>query len=168
VDDLGTWADKAAITEVIHRFARGLDRADEDLLREVFHPGATDDHGVFAGSAEDFVAWVLPVMRAMASSHHLIGNVLIEVEGDRAFAESYFRAHQRLARDGAVHTTLTTGRYLDRLTRIDGTWAIVHRRTIFDANTALPPEADRPAPGTAQGRPDREDPSYTDRDAWLG
>ena len=35
---------KQAITEVIHRYARAIDRLDESLLRSVFHPGSSHNH----------------------------------------------------------------------------------------------------------------------------
>jgi hypothetical protein len=47
--------DKQEMTEVIYRLARGLDRCDEALLRGCYHHDATDDHGIFKGTAEDFV-----------------------------------------------------------------------------------------------------------------
>ena len=42
--------DKQDITEVVFRFARGLDRCDWDLVLSCCHPGATIELGVFRGS----------------------------------------------------------------------------------------------------------------------
>jgi ketosteroid isomerase-like protein len=88
--------DKQEITEVIYRFARAIDRCDKQLIASVFHPGATDDHGSFKGTAEEFADWVIPLLETMQFTQHAIANVLIEVKGDRAFAESYFRAYHRI------------------------------------------------------------------------
>ena len=41
------------ITDVLHRYCRAVDRRDPDLLRSVYHPDATDDHGVYAGRSTD-------------------------------------------------------------------------------------------------------------------
>jgi hypothetical protein len=47
--------DIAAITDVHLRYRRGIDRMDWDLVRSCYHPGATDDHGPFRGSVEQFI-----------------------------------------------------------------------------------------------------------------
>ena len=64
------------IHELIMAQARGIDRADEALLRSVWHPGATTDAGVFAGSADEFCGMILGATAGtLASSktdwHHL-------------------------------------------------------------------------------------------------
>src|SRR5262245_17777267 len=42
--------DKQAIQEVLARYCRGVDRADLELLRSVYHPDAIDNHGTFNGN----------------------------------------------------------------------------------------------------------------------
>ena len=37
--------DRALITDLIHRYSRAVDRLDADLLRSVYWPDGTDDHG---------------------------------------------------------------------------------------------------------------------------
>ena len=50
--------DKQAITEIIYRYCRGLDRMDRELTLSCWHEGGTDDHGaLFSGTADEFVAW---------------------------------------------------------------------------------------------------------------
>jgi hypothetical protein len=46
--------DKEAIRDCLMRYCHGIDRCDEDLVRRVYWPGATDDHGMFSGPASDF------------------------------------------------------------------------------------------------------------------
>ena len=172
-ESVARWIDKLEITEVIHRFARAIDRCDESLMREVFHPGATDDHGVFSGTAEAFVDWVLPTLRAMTSTQHSIANVLVEVDGDRAFAESYFRAWHRLEQDGELVDMIAAGRYLDRFERRDGSWGIVHRHAVYDWSETRPASDDawRSEPMVSlleRGQRGEEDASYRDRDEFLG
>jgi ketosteroid isomerase-like protein len=170
---VAAWLDKEEIRETIYRFARGLDRCDESLLRAVFHADATDDHGVFRGTATDFVTWVLPVLRGMTRTQHTIGNVLIELAGERAFSESYFTAYHRVVEAGAERDLVAAGRYLDRFEKRAGTWRIVHRHAVYDWSTNLPASDDawgRP-PQVAlldRGRRDPTDASYVDREAHLG
>src|SRR5690606_29336609 len=91
-------ADKQAITEVIYRYCRGLDRLDWPTLSSVYHPDAIEDRGeaLFVGPAEDLARAALKSLtEAYVVSQHLIGNILIELDGDTAFAESYFQAYHR-------------------------------------------------------------------------
>jgi len=133
---LQTLLDKQAITEVLYRLARGLDRCDETLLRGCFHPDATDDHGIFTGSAEAFFPWVMEMLHSMQSTMHSISNVLIEFEGtDTAHSECYFTAYHRLA---SGEDMLVAGRYLDRFTRREGAWRIAHRRAVYDWTMTQP------------------------------
>src|SRR5262245_66301298 len=81
-------ADKQEIRDALVRYARGVDRKDRDLILSAFHEDAVDDHGdVVAPPAQlaDFV-----VKGQQPQMMHFIGNHLAEVEGHRAFSESYF------------------------------------------------------------------------------
>ena len=47
--DLETLIAKQEITDVVYRYARGIDRLDFELVRSCYHPDAYDDHGAFKG-----------------------------------------------------------------------------------------------------------------------
>lgn len=131
--------DKQACTELVYRLARAIDRCDEALLRSLFHDDATDDHGVFHGTASDFATWVMPVLHGMKRTQHFIGNVLIELHGDTARGESYFNAHHAIAQpDGSDVHMIASGRYLDRFERRDGVWKFAHRHAVYDWNATMP------------------------------
>lgn len=158
--------DKQACIELVYRFARALDRCDADLIRSVFHPDATDDHGGFQGTADEFVTWVIGVLQTMERTQHMIGNILIETDGDDARAESYFVAyHDLVDAQGAPLRTTVAGRYLDRFERRDGEWRISHRGVVFDWSASDPRSDywDRTADGPRRfGRRDRQDGVFTD------
>lgn len=46
--------DKQAITEVLHRSCRGMDRLDMDLIESVYWPDSEDLHGPFNGNITNF------------------------------------------------------------------------------------------------------------------
>jgi hypothetical protein len=124
---------KQAITEVIHRYCRGMDRMDRALTLSCWHPGGTDDHApLYKGSAEGFVDWLWPVHRAMIGTRHVVGNILIEVRGERAVSESYWNVQLRLEAGGRVVDLLGAGRYIDDFECRDGIWAIRHRTSVGD------------------------------------
>ncbi len=130
--------DKSEISDLLTAFARGIDRIDENLLRSVLHPDATLDMGpgIFQGTGNDYVNWVLGVVNGVKSSHHLIGNVRVELEGDVALVESYFHVHFRLDKPVGREDVFMGGRNLDRMERRPsgpaGVWKIVHRKQMLD------------------------------------
>lgn len=156
--------DKQACTELVYRFARGLDRCDEAIVRSVFHPDGTDDHGAFKGDVEAFVTWVFPLLRTMERTQHVIGNVLVEVAGDRAWSESYFVAYHDLTSPAGDPLRMTVaGRYLDQFERRGGEWRIAHRQFVSDWSASDPRtdmwDRDNPA-GRLFGRRDLTDAVY--------
>jgi hypothetical protein len=129
--DLQQLIDKQAISEVIWRYCRGLDRMDRELTLSCWHPGGTDNHApLFDGTAEEFVDWLWPVHAAMEATRHFVSNISIELAGDQAATESYWYLHLRIPRDRDVYDLIAEGRYLDYFEKIDGVWAIRHRNSV--------------------------------------
>ena len=155
---------KQAITEVIYRYCRALDRMDRPLADTVWHPEGTADYGptMFQGTGAGFLDWVWPTHASMLGHSHQIANVLIEVDDDTAGSEAYVTATLWAAfAPGELTQIVSRGRYVDRWARRGGVWAIEHRRFLddFTTMTALPGVA--PAdPGATAARRDRTDPSY--------
>jgi hypothetical protein len=127
------------------RYSRGIDRCDEEALRGVYWPGATDDHGGFNGDAGEFCTWVLPLLRSrMDQTMHMLGNILIAFrDRDSANVETYFLAYHRLLReDAAPYDLILSGRYLDRMEQRDGEWRIARRRVAYDWAREYPDSID--------------------------
>lgn len=137
-------ADKQAITEIIYRYCRAIDRCDGDLLRSCFHADSTHDHGPFEGPSADFCKFALQLLAQVGATQHLVGNVLIEVTGDTATSESYWTAYHRILADGPRENAgvlvsrgvdedlFIGGRYIDRFERRQGEWRIAHRFGVHD------------------------------------
>jgi hypothetical protein len=130
--------DKSEIADLLYRFARGIDRIDETLLRSIYHPDATVDlgPGIFQGTANDYVHWVLSVLHQVRSSHHAFSNIHAQLNGDVALVESYCHAHFRLDKPTGREDVFMGSRYLDRMERRPsgpaGVWKIVHRKQVLD------------------------------------
>src|ERR1700677_3411146 len=99
-----------------------MDRFDRDLVLSAYHPDAIDDHGIFVGGPQEFVDWAMALHRSHSMTQHILANHTCELEGDVAHAETYFlvawldREMKPLYHIG--------GRYIDRLERRNGRWAI--------------------------------------------
>lgn len=152
--------DREAIREVIHHFARGLDRHDDELVASAYHPDALDHHGDFVGRPEEFIPWANELHAADWSAHqHHLTTMTIELDGDEAHAETYC-VGTFLRRDEGV-VDIAGGRYIDRLERRDGQWRIAAREAIIEWACTCDAAASRFVFGVSQdGRWDRTDPSY--------
>ena len=95
-------ADREAIRDCLFRYARAVDRLDENLLRTAYWPDAIDTHLEFSGNVEEFIAWAFPKMRAMDQTLHIIGNILIRLDGTTAAVESYFYGIHRVEIAGVM------------------------------------------------------------------
>jgi hypothetical protein len=126
--------DKQAIAEVLCRYARACDRADEGLLRSCFHTDSTHRHGGFEGSSVDFCTLAMKIILATKLEKHLVSNVLIELDGDLAIAESHYVAYHRQVnqRTGEEEDMFSGGRFIDRFERRSGEWRIGQRIGLID------------------------------------
>ena len=133
---------KDAISDAINRFARGADSADFELMRSVYWPEATDDHGNFSGNALEFVEHARHVLKRFRKTMHFITNINVEFWADgQADAQSYFYAyHEHLPEQegGPIMVTLVGGRYLDRFEERNGEWRIIARVVTMDWNEHRP------------------------------
>jgi len=158
-------ADESEIRSVIARFARASDHMDMDLLRSCYHEGATDAHGSYNGDVEGFVAWSTGYNTKVESKFHHLGQSLIEIEGDEAWAETYCVCHIRLREDDGTRIDKAgIIRYVDLFERRNGEWRIVHRKLVHHPGEVSPVEAEAVlAPRAFLARLDRDDPSYDRR-----
>jgi hypothetical protein len=159
--------DHEEIRQLLYRYARGVDRADADVIRSVYTAGGTDRHGPFDGPGEEFAGVVVESAKRVwdhVGNHH-ITNIYIELDGDdRARAEVYFIAFHPHADNGPPEMGIISGRYLDNLERQDGRWGITRRVVISDwtRNHFGGAEWERTSErsGYVGGRRGEADPSY--------
>jgi ketosteroid isomerase-like protein len=127
-------ADENDIRKVIYRYCRALDRFQWDEVRACYHPDATDNHGDFRGDVDGFIEMISGRMPRLVSSSHFIGNVLVDVDGDHARAESYAISLSRLSSKGdKPQSDQWVGfRYVDDFEQREGEWRIATRVCLFD------------------------------------
>lgn len=135
-DALRVLLDKQEVYELLARYLRAVDRGDVEGLRSCYTPDATEDHGgIFSGTAVDYIDSIASTLvHPRALSMHGLSNVLVDVDADRARAESYVTAFARVRTPGGPGDTLTAARMIDDLERVDGTWAIRHRHLVWEWN----------------------------------
>ena len=126
--------DREAIRDCLHRYCRGVDRADEAALRSACWPDATDRHGPYQGSAAGFIDWARSIFATGPRNVHVLTNILIDFASPtEAAVESYFTAHQRgKGADGVVRQVMLIGRYCDRFEKRGDDWRVAARTVVYD------------------------------------
>ena len=133
-----TLLDKQAIYELSCRYMRGLDRLDAALLRSVFWDNAYCEYGFINGDASSFIEFAVGALKDHTSNQHMIGNTLIDVEGEEAFGEVYFHAYHKVKTEAGVDDLIVAGRYLDRYERRGSIWKMAYRSERVDWSRTTP------------------------------
>ncbi|MUL74510.1 nuclear transport factor 2 family protein [Mycolicibacterium sp. CBMA 226] len=118
--------DREAIRELLSSFCRAVDGKDRSLFVSLWETDARWEVGPPAGFAEGHDALLANVERVwtvLPDSYHMLGNFLIEVDGDRARLTCDVNVRGTDVGDRAI---LAGGTYSDDLHRgQDGRWRIV-------------------------------------------
>lgn len=131
MDDIRQIADRQALAELVALYCRAVDRRDFALLRRLYHPDATHDHGgLFRGTREEFLAFLSRAMDDVVT-HHFVGNALFSLDGDHAEGEVYTINHHVIGKESR-RDYVAGGRYLDRYIRHEGAWVFFERRRLID------------------------------------
>lgn len=156
--------DRQAIHDVVLRYCRGVDRLDRELILSAYHPDAIDDHGLFVGGPEAFADYFSAFHESQQSAtQHIITNHFCDLLGDVAHTETYW-LFAAMNREGPA-LSLGGGRYVDRMEKRDGRWAIAQRKCLYDwqgvpGDYDLTPEQLKAMLGAGPATRDRSDPSY--------
>lgn len=127
--------DREMIRDVLHRYAVGVDRCDEVILRSTYWPDARDHHSDFIGSGEEFVRKFIPQLRAQfVKTQHFLGSSLIRIESSTAASvETYTHNwHTVKSAAGYQHDILQGARYLDKFEKRGEEWRINDRVVCTD------------------------------------
>jgi SnoaL-like domain len=140
-------SDRAAIADLLFHYAYCIDTAQPQRLTEVFVDDVLAEYGygihaggAWRGSAE-VIAGLANQIAMFDGTAHMITNVNVAVDGDRARSTAYVCAWHWL-HDGGVDPErpadfMLAGVYIDRLHRLQRGWRIVHRRFRRSGPSAL-------------------------------
>jgi hypothetical protein len=131
-EQLKALLNRDAIRDCIVRLARGEDRRDAALITASYWHDSISDYGVFLGSFDEYLAWVVPGSPAIPVTQHILGQSVIDVNGDTASAETHVTSYHRVIMGNEERDTVIGGRYLDRLQQREGHWRIAHRIMLYD------------------------------------
>ncbi len=120
--------DRQDISELLVRYATGIDRRDWPLFRTVFTDDCELDYGVIGvWNGVDAVAEFMEQTHAMAGhTMHRLSNQAITVDGDKAEARTYIDGLIMAADNKSGVNAI--GFYDDEIVRTPDGWRIARRR----------------------------------------
>jgi hypothetical protein len=122
-------SDHDALRSLVQRYARAADERDVDALVALFHPDATVEGSRGLQSIADWLD-IMRAPRTFPVSMHVLGDPLIELDGDTAALDTYAVVYQLGDRDEG-QADLTLGiRYLDDVVRHEGRWVVRRRAAL--------------------------------------
>jgi hypothetical protein len=179
-------SDRQEIQNVLGTYCRAIDRLDVELLKSIYHPDGTDNHGPYAASAHEFADIIVKRLKAAVNyGFHTVTHSVIDVHGLYATAESYYYGYHtvgpgydkiaeffgkqyadeqvRNGKIGQTHEYVAAGRYLDVLEKRKGKWKILHRSITNEWGQCQPTNLiseGEPGRFRLPGARDRSDPVY--------
>ena len=133
-----SFADRLRIREVIENWVVWRDAGDWERFRGVWHPDGVMMATWFQGPAEKFIEVSREGFARGVRILHFLGGSSIEVNNDRAIAQTKMTISQRAQVEGAQCDIVCTGRFNDFYEQRDDVWAIVLRQPIYEKDRLDP------------------------------
>jgi ketosteroid isomerase-like protein len=133
--------DNFEIRKTLAEYCHACDRGDAELMASLYTgDDSFDDHGHVKASGPEYakVMTGLVLERTTAASH-ILGQSIINIDGDHAASETTFVAFFRIAGVDREPDRLNQlmGRFVDQFRRIDGKWKIHKRVCVRDTSVTL-------------------------------
>ncbi len=128
--------DRAELTELMHRFAAGIDERDWVKYRSVFTDEIDLDYSswrpesVGRWRADDWVARGLQIFPGLTFSRHTLSNHVISIDGDDAVLRVNVCAEHVIVDGNRTDIFTLNGCYNDRCVRTDDGWRISVKQLI--------------------------------------
>ena len=142
--------DHLQILNVLGRYCFALDERHQERLAACFHPDARISFCGNVLSPAEFAGGTAEMLQGIAGVH-MVGNTVVDIDGDRATATSYvYAVHKVPTTVGADMAavvfgtikdptdSIILGRYDDKLEKRNGQWKIASRTITFLWQQHLP------------------------------
>jgi len=130
--------DRLAIVETVNNWAVWRDAGDWERFRTVWHDDGWMTATWFQGPAEKFIEVSKAGFDKGVSILHFLGGTSIDLNGDRAIAQTKMTISQRASVDGVLVDVVCTGRFFDFFEKRINTWGIVRRQPIYEKDRMDP------------------------------
>ena len=129
--------DRAAIMDAVANWALWRDTGRWEQLARLYTPDAIQHTTWFVGPAAEFIERIR-ARPATGRSQHFMGACSVEVNGDRAIAETRLVLLVRAELQGTEVDITCYARSYDRFVRAAGAWRIAQRQMIYEKDRLDP------------------------------
>jgi SnoaL-like domain len=130
--------DRQEIRDLIENWAVWRDAGDWDRFQTVWHDDATMMATWFQGPAPEFIRVSHEGFDRGVRILHFLGGTSIDINRDRAIAQTKMTISQRAEVHGVTCDVVCTGRFYDFLEKRGDTWGIVLRQPIYEQDRLDP------------------------------
>ena len=129
---------RQAIRDLVENWVVWRDAADWERFRTVWHEEGRMMATWFQGSADEFIRVSREGFERGVRILHFLGGTSIDIEGDRAVAQTKMTISQRADVHDVSCDVVCTGRFYDFLEQRDDVWGIVLRQPIYEKDRLDP------------------------------
>ncbi len=128
-------ADRMSLTDLIHKYATGIDLRDWVLFRSIFADELFMDFSSYSGapgskmSADDWVAGCQRMLPGFDGTQHCLSNFVFDIRGEEATVTAYMQAEHFIANKLGDASHTLGGYYIHQLRRGADGWRI-HATTL--------------------------------------
>ena len=132
-------ADRAAIAEAVNNWGLWRDTGRWERLRSLYMPDAIMHTTWFVGPAAEFIdCSIEAAKRPGVQVQHFVGACSVELNGDKAIAETRMVLLLRAPLQGVDVDVTCYSRAYDRFVRHEGAWRIQVRENIYEKDRLDP------------------------------
>lgn len=130
--------DRLAIRDLIENWAVLRDARLWDEFRKVWHEDGVMQATWFQGTADEFIKVSQEGYDKGVRILHFLGGMNIEINANRAIAQTKMTISQRGPVDGVICDVVCTGRFYDFLEKRFSKWGLVLRQPIYEKDRCDP------------------------------
>ncbi len=130
--------DRLAIRQLIENWVVWRDAGDWERFRTVWHPDGRMMATWFQGPAAEFIRVSQEGWAKGVSILHFLGGHSVDLNGDRAIAQTKMTISQRATVHDVPCDVVCTGRFYDFLEKRAGQWGLVLRQPIYEKDRLDP------------------------------
>ncbi len=130
--------ERQAVREIIENWAIWRDSGDWDRFRSLWHDDGVMTATVFQGPVDDFIDLARQSHARGVTAQHILGGTSVDINGNRAVAQTRATIGQRAPVHDVVCDVLCTIRFYDLFEKRDGRWGLVRRQGIYEKDRLDP------------------------------
>lgn len=130
--------ERQTIREIIENWAIWRDSGDWERFRSLWHNDGVMAATVFQGPVDEFIAQARKAHERGLNAQHILGGTSIDVNGDRAVAQTRATIGQRAPVHDVICDVVCTVRFYDLFEKREGRWGMVRRQGIYEKDRIDP------------------------------